>query len=180
VTITLLRFSDNNCDTLHVRNAKRLNRLAGTILDITRIEGKTFRIQKEKTHIARLIEEAVQDAAATMPDDKGRAVQIHFDINADIEQEIALDRERTRQVLANLLDNAVKFTEHGTITVNVGKSAKYPGQLEVRITDTGKGIDESVKDRLFEKFVTKSEKLNRSGALPLKGDSRSSWRQDVG
>lgn len=146
-----------------VRNAKRLNRLTNTILDITRIGGNTFRLQKERANIARLVEEAVQDAAATMPEGKSRAVQIRFDINPDIEQEVVLDKERTRQVLANLLDNAIKFTEHGTITVNVCKSVKYPGQLEVSVADTGRGIDESIKGRLFEKFVTKSEKLKGTG-----------------
>jgi signal transduction histidine kinase len=146
-----------------VRNTKRLNGLIGTILDITRIEGKTFRLQKERTNIARLVEEAVQDAAATMQECKGGAVQIHSDISPDIEQDMVCDKERIRQVLANLLDNAVKFTERGTITVNVGKSAKYPGHREITITDTGRGIDESIKDRLFEKFMTKSEKLKGTG-----------------
>lgn len=73
------------------------------------------------------------------------------------------DRERITQVISNLLNNAMKFTEEGTIIVEMekGKNNKQNnkgGVIVVNIQDTGKGIDPAIRDKLFQKFTTKSEK----------------------
>jgi signal transduction histidine kinase len=73
------------------------------------------------------------------------------------------DRGRLNQVLSNLLDNAVNFTTQGTIMVTMQQGKDSPGFVEVRVADTGKGIDPAVRARLFEKFVTKSEKAKGTG-----------------
>jgi signal transduction histidine kinase len=65
------------------------------------------------------------------------------------------DRGRITQVVANLLDNAAKFTKEGTITISVEKEN---GQVIVSVQDTGAGIDGDIIPRLFSKFATKSDK----------------------
>jgi two-component system, OmpR family, sensor histidine kinase VicK len=69
------------------------------------------------------------------------------------------DPNRLAQVLSNLLRNALKFTEEGAINVRVGKndSPSY-SEAVVSISDSGQGIDPEVMSKLFEKFVSKSEK----------------------
>ncbi|MDF2768542.1 MAG: signal transduction histidine kinase, with phosphoacceptor and binding domain, partial [Nitrososphaeraceae archaeon] len=70
------------------------------------------------------------------------------------------DRGRLIQVISNLLSNAIKFTkEEGTITVATEKRSNNNMELLlVRVKDTGTGIDDDIMPRLFEKFVTRSEK----------------------
>ena len=70
-----------------------------------------------------------------------------------------VDRGRLIQVISNLVSNAIKFTkEEDTITVATEKRSNNMDLLLVRVKDTGTGIDEDIMSRLFEKFVTKSEK----------------------
>jgi signal transduction histidine kinase len=71
------------------------------------------------------------------------------------------DTGRITQVISNLLSNAIKFTEEGTITVKIEKRIDKNNQeqiVTVCIKDTGKGIDPTIRDKLFEKFATRSEK----------------------
>ena len=144
------------------RNAARMVKLTNDILDGSRIESGSLRLKKERGDLKRLCEDAVQDAIFAMPENKRQSVQVSFEYGFP-EETVAFDRERIRQVLTNLIDNAVKFTKEGTISVRVGKSANYPDHLEVRVIDTGSGIDGSVRDRLFEKFVTKSDTAGGAG-----------------
>lgn len=140
-----------------LRNANRVTKLTNNILDASRIESNTFKIRKERWSIRRIAEEAVQDAIIAIPEDKSRSLKVRLEYDLPVEREISFDRERIRQVLSNLLDNAIKFTEKGTITVRVGQSATLPNYLEVQVIDTGGGIDKSIRDGLFGKFVTKAE-----------------------
>jgi two-component system sensor histidine kinase VicK len=66
-----------------------------------------------------------------------------------------VDADRVQQVLSNLLDNAVKFTEEGAITVSLEKNE---GDVVVKVTDSGPGIHPDILPKLFNKFATKSEK----------------------
>lgn len=142
-----------------LRNAKRMSKLINEILDVSRIESNTFRLRKEESDLKELIEESIQDANFALSENKEQDVKIQLEYDIPIRmRQIPLDKDRIRQVLANLLDNAIKFTERGTITVSVKQSEKFASCIEVRVSDTGKGIDGSIRDRLFEKFVTKSEK----------------------
>jgi signal transduction histidine kinase len=69
------------------------------------------------------------------------------------------DPERIAQVLSNLLRNAIKFTKEGTINVTVGRKDNHSSsEAIVSISDSGQGIDPEVMPKLFEKFVSKSEK----------------------
>jgi signal transduction histidine kinase len=62
-----------------------------------------------------------------------------------------------------LLENSINFTDSGSITVVVSQSGDLKDVIEVKIKDTGKGIDESIRDKLFQKFVTKSNRQKGTG-----------------
>ncbi len=155
--------TDNNKIEIILRNAKRINKLTNDILDVSRIKSNTFRLQKEMISVKKLIEESIQDILFKMAENKNPNLKIAFESRLpEGKDEIVADRGRLNQVLANLLDNAVNFTDQGMITVTI-QQAKDPGFMEVRVADTGKGIDPAIRPKLFEKFVTKSEKAKGTG-----------------
>ena len=78
------------------------------------------------------------------------------------------DQNKIKQVILNLMDNSIKFTEHGTITVTTEIDNKHR-QMIVRVKDTGKGISADILPKLFSKFVTKSEKGVGLGLYICKG-----------
>ena len=131
------------------RNSMRLQRLTSDILDVTRIESEALKLDKEKFDLKDVIEEAMQDAKNQVSDGKIKFVYEPNDIYVNA------DKGRTMQVISNLLDNAVKFTKEGTITVS---TETMDGQAIVSVKDTGTGIDPEIMPRLFSKFATKSEK----------------------
>jgi signal transduction histidine kinase len=148
-----------------LRNANRLHQLTEDILDVTRIESHTLKLRKEKFNLNDAILNVVEDYRKRIAN--GNVKVIHELANSTIIVEA--DRRRLTQVISNLLDNAIKFTEEGTVTVTTtirGKdldrdSAKEGGAEEeeevvIAVKDTGTGIDSELMPRLFTKFATKS------------------------
>jgi signal transduction histidine kinase len=144
------------------RNAKRLHRLTDDILDVTRIESQLLYLKKEHLNLNDIIINAINDIII----DKGlennnnkKNLKIRYDPR-DIF--IKADRYRLSQVISNLLTNAVKFTEEGTISITIEKKETSNnnnngnGAAVVSIKDTGTGIDPDIMPRLFTKFATKS------------------------
>jgi signal transduction histidine kinase len=130
------------------RNSLRLQRLTSDILDVTRIESEALRIDKEQFNLKDVIKGAMQDAQSQL----GSKVRFAYRPE-DIY--LQADRGRITQVVANLLDNAAKFTKEGTITVS---AERKDSQVIVTVRDTGTGVDSDIMPRLFSKFATKSEK----------------------
>jgi signal transduction histidine kinase len=136
-----------------IRNAKRLDRLASDILDVTKIESKSLKLHKERFDLNDILAAAVQDVKQQIsnnPDLIQNIQVIYNPVNIDI----LADKGRLYQVVSNLLSNAVKFSEKGSITVEVQKSTN---RVTVAVKDTGQGIDPEILPRLFSKFATKSE-----------------------
>jgi signal transduction histidine kinase len=131
------------------RNAKKLQTLAGDILDAARIESSTFKLYKERVNIKNIISNALQVTNSSCNEDKLNIMYEPRDIFVEA------DKDRITQVISNLLSNAVKFTERGGIFV-VAEQKKNPDEVIVSIKDTGKGIDPEIRSRLFTKFATKS------------------------
>ena len=146
---------DNEKIGIILRNAARLNRLTNQILDISRLESNTLRLKKDPADILT----AIKDVASNPAFHTNPAINIKIKsfVNEDERKKVAklvFDKERIAQVLFNLLDNAVKFTANGgdiTITLRPEQDAAI-----IEVSDTGTGIDESIRDRLFTKFATKS------------------------
>ncbi len=136
------------------RNAKRLRRLTENILDVTRIESKSLKLNKEQFNLNDVIVNTINYITAnkyfnTKKDD----IKILYD--SDIDISVNADKERLSQVIFNLLSNAIKFTngEGGNISII---SKKKDNQLIVSVKDTGSGIDPEILPRLFSKFATNS------------------------
>lgn len=137
------------------RNAIRLERLSSDILDATRIEGGRLVLHKQPTRLKELISVAVENATSQV---KNANVKLVTDVSDDI---IAVvDPERIMQVLSNLLNNAIRYTEQGTITITL---RKQDGSAKVTVKDTGSGIHSNVMSRLFTKFASTTNTAGGTG-----------------
>jgi signal transduction histidine kinase len=141
------------------RNANRLQRLTNEILDVTRIESQTLKLNIDKFNLKDLIHNIVEDFKNDIQK-KGSKIVLLYEPEDNLVVEA--DKERITQVISNLLNNAIKFTKEGSISINVVKkrngNGKDKGQEEVTVSieDTGTGIDSQILPRLFSKFATKS------------------------
>jgi two-component system, OmpR family, sensor histidine kinase VicK len=134
-----------------IRNAKRLQRLAEDILDVTRIESQSLKLIKERFDLNEPISKAVQDYRNQIEKDNRGIKLLYSPSKEDIVVEA--DRSRLIQVISNLLSNAVKFTTEGTISIS---TEKKDNQVIVSVKDNGSGIDSEILPRLFSKFSAKS------------------------
>jgi len=145
---------ENEQIALIIRNAKRLERLASDILDVSKIESQSLKLNKERFNLNNVLFDTIQDIRNRLSnDDNGldRSVKVYYKPTDII---VEADKGRITQVVSNLLNNAVKFTEEGVISVSAEKKVD---QVIVSISDTGQGIASEISPRLFSKFTTKSE-----------------------
>jgi two-component system, OmpR family, sensor histidine kinase VicK len=152
--------------TAIIRNAKRLQRLADDILDVTRIESNTLKIDKEQLNLNDLILNVLDDIVINTKEEELRG---HADddrkklLYKASEEEIIIEADKNRliQVIYNLINNAIKFTKEGTISIITEKrdhDNNNKKEVIVSVKDTGSGIDSEIFPRLFSKFASKSSK----------------------
>jgi signal transduction histidine kinase len=138
-----------------LRNANRLHQLTEDVLDATRIESRTLKLRKERFNVNDAILSVVEDYRQQITNDN---VKVMYE-GTDSITLVEADRRRLTQVVSNLLNNALKFTKDGTVTVTTAIERKGEvggGEVIVSLKDTGTGIDPELMPRLFTKFATKS------------------------
>lgn len=137
------------------RNAERLYSLVTNMLRVARIESQTMKLNKIIFDLNVKIENVIEDVSQQIELRKADKVRIDFRPSGKIN--IIADKEKIFQVFANLLNNAIKFTNEGTIKISV-KEKEKTNEAVVTIKDSGSGIDPEIIPHLFSKFKTKSEK----------------------
>jgi signal transduction histidine kinase len=150
------------------RNAQRLQRLTEDILDITKIESKTLKLKKQNFILSKIIEEIVDDYSTEIRDSNRNLILTFLSLEKLESTPIIADQNRLKQVINNLIDNAIKFTRDGKITISAEIDTKH-NQVIVKVKDTGTGIDSDILPKLFTKFVTKSDKGTGLGLYICKG-----------
>ena len=152
------------------RNAKRLKRLTEDILDVTKIESQTLQLRKELFCINELISSTVNDYLHQLgkdSDNKEGNVKLLLYNGYTKKNDLLLvfaDKGRIAQVFDNILNNAIKFTDEGSISVTISAEGRKKKEnindkqevIVISVKDTGKGIDPEIMSRLFTKFSTKS------------------------
>ncbi len=133
------------------RNAKRLQHLTENILSVTRIESKTLKLNKERFELNDVLSNVIRDESIQIENNN---ISLQHETIKD-KMYVEADRDRIAQVISNLLHNAIKFTDNGTIMVT---SERVANEIIVRVQDTGLGIDQQILPFLFSKFATKSDK----------------------
>ncbi|MEE9571480.1 MAG: PAS domain-containing sensor histidine kinase, partial [Candidatus Neomarinimicrobiota bacterium] len=132
------------------RNSKRLMRTVHDILDISLIESGTYDLRPEKFDLKEVIELIVQDKTK---DAQSKKLELTFSATMT-RATIKSDRHSIETALTNLVDNAIKYTDHGSVDLHLRKENK---QYELTITDTGIGITNEYMDQMFESFSQESE-----------------------
>jgi signal transduction histidine kinase len=150
------------------RNARRLDRLMQDILDIARIETGSLQIKKARFKLIDILLPLIDDFKKQTYSLSSESKNVHITLTQpDKDITLHADRERITQVVSNLLTNATKFTESGTISVKAkGIEGKH---VCISVRDTGCGIDPSIMPKLFTKFATKSHKGTGLGLYISKG-----------
>ncbi len=136
-----------------IRNSgKALLNLINDILDLSKIEANKLILEPQPTNILKLIEELSTLFAQKISEKK---LDFMIETEGDLPENILIDEHRLRQVLFNLIGNAIKFTEKGYIIVTLDKRDKSNNTIDLIITieDTGIGIPEDELDSIFEAFV---------------------------
>ena len=134
------------------RNAKRLQRLTEDIPDVTKIESQSLQLQKEKFNLNEVIMSVLADYESLIG--KIKDVKVSFIATGDFFVEA--DKGRLNQVISNLLDNAIKFTQKGSIVILSKRKDNDDDSVIVSIKDTGIGINQEIMPRLSSKFASKS------------------------
>lgn len=124
------------------------------ILDFSKIEAGKLELENQPFHLRQCLEEAVDIVA---PHVAGKSLDLIYDIADDVPQVIVGDVARLRQILVNLIGNAVKFTENGEVVVHIGSGGLIEEEvtrcmIEVSVRDTGIGIPRDRLNRLFKSF----------------------------
>jgi signal transduction histidine kinase/CheY-like chemotaxis protein/HPt (histidine-containing phosphotransfer) domain-containing protein len=133
-------------------SADALLMLIGDILDVSKIEAGKLQIELAPVDLARCIEESLAQIA---PAASAKGLALGYEIEDGCPAGIESDAARIRQILGNLLGNAVKFTSEGSITVHVAARLRSDEGAEVTfsVRDTGIGIEPSDASRLFTPFT---------------------------
>jgi signal transduction histidine kinase len=134
---------DNLYDLLN--NAERLLNLIDSLLDVAKIEAGKMDIRIESVKVDEIIQGAISTIEPTLKNGDVRLIQ---EIASGIPT-LNNDREKLRQIIVNLLDNAVKFTERGEIKIS---ASQQNGSLRLVVSDTGTGIQNEELNRIFEEF----------------------------
>lgn len=138
---------NESLDTV-LRNGQHLLSLITEVLDISKIEAGKMEIACEVTATAPLLQEAVNTMASSAKEKSLSLVLLN-----NPETSLNIDKKRFMQIILNLLSNAVKFTDQGSISVDCYKTCtKGLNAVEIKITDTGRGIPEHLLPKLFKPF----------------------------
>ncbi|MBR3086115.1 MAG: response regulator [Kiritimatiellae bacterium] len=143
-------------------SGKVLARLVNDILDLSKLESGKLEVVEEPTHIPTLAREVI---AACEVARARKSLTLKTEIGAM--PWVSIDPQRVRQILFNLLSNAYKYTDHGTISVRV---LWQDGTLSLSVADTGKGISEEDITRILQPFVQLADRNHRDGTglgLPI-------------
>ncbi len=143
-------------------SGKVLARLVDDILDLSKLGSGKLKIIKEPTDVPTLVHEVIAACEVAR-------TRKSLDLKAEIGKMpcVSVDPQRVRQILFNLLSNAYKYTDRGTVTVRVGWQ---DDTLTLSVADTGKGISKENVSRILQPFVQLTDKNHRDGTglgLPI-------------
>ncbi len=130
------------------RRCKSLNELIDDLLDLSRIESGKLELHREEVFLKDLI-----DDLACGYESRAKASELAFFIEMDEQlPPVLADKEKISRVFNNLVENAIKFTEEGSVRLRVCRHPSHKGMALAEVSDTGPGIPEEYSEKVFEKF----------------------------
>jgi len=138
--------------------SRSLLTLINDILDLSRVEAGKMRLEYGPLDLSRLLED-VRHIFTIRAREKG--LELVFEMDENMPPVMVLDETRLRQVLFNLVGNAIKFTDHGEVRVRVAWKESEAPELCIEVVDTGIGIPEEQQERIFEAFEQQAGQSSR-------------------
>ncbi|GHD49403.1 hypothetical protein GCM10017083_21630 [Thalassobaculum fulvum] len=140
-------------------SGEALMTILNDILDLSKLEAGRFELEEADFDVRRLVEGTVALMSGRASE---KGLLLHARVADDVPPYLRGDAGRLRQVLLNLVGNAVKFTDSGSVTVSVLRGTGQGGiPLVVEVTDTGIGMDEAARSRLFQEFAQADASIAR-------------------
>ena len=142
-----------------IYNAKRLDQLAGNILEGAKIENQTLQLDYGQFNLKDILTDIIDDYNNLLTIKGSKDVKLRYEPKDIL---IVADKVRVGRVISNLLNNAIKFTSRGEITISVielnhnnnDDDDDGNGEIQVNIKDTGTGLSPAILPKLFSKFVS--------------------------
>jgi signal transduction histidine kinase len=128
-----------------LQSSERVIRLVNSILDVSKIEAGEMEMNLERVDLREIIREVINELSIKA---KEKNLYLKFEEPKEV-FETLLDREKIRQVILNLIDNSIKYTQEGGVTI---KLQTLNNKFQIAISDTGEGLTKEEKEKLFEKF----------------------------
>jgi signal transduction histidine kinase/DNA-binding response OmpR family regulator len=127
--------------------------LVDNLLDFSQLESGTLELHKTEFDVMDLLERVLHIMGHSA---YSKGVELVGDFAHDLDLRIAADKRRLQQILINVVNNAIKFTERGEVVFRTSAAALGDGRMELQfvVSDTGVGIDESVREKLFTPFAS--------------------------
>ena len=135
--------------------SQRMIDMVNQLLDLSRGNAGHLELAVEPVDLARVIEQVRQDVAPQVAE---KGIELRISVPSSLPPALG-DQERVRQVLLNLVGNAVKFTHRGHVSVTASRTAT--GVIEIVVSDTGEGIDPDMLPHIFDEFSQGQSRLSR-------------------
>jgi signal transduction histidine kinase/ActR/RegA family two-component response regulator len=155
------------------RNSEHLLALINDVLDLTKIEAGGMRVESVPTDALRVVVDCI---TALRPAARERGLEMHAVLHGPVPSVVHTDPHRLKQILVNLLGNAIKFTSHGGIQVDISREEGHARprieddgstpqmqhhRLRIAVTDTGIGIEPGKVPALFKPFIQGDDSMTR-------------------
>lgn len=141
-----------------LNNGKQLLRMIDDILDMAKLETGQLRIYYEAANINELLNEVTELLKARI-NEKNKPIKVITTLSNISDEPIICDRDRLFQILTNLTNNAEKFTQTGSISIDC---SKYDNNLLFKVVDTGDGIEADTIPHVFERFAQADSTIEKA------------------
>ena len=142
-------------------SSNHLSKVVEDLLNVSKIEAGGMKYEMVPFDIEKEAGDLARDLSVTA---KNKGINLTFKTDGKSPYTVNGDLEKIRQVILNIVDNAIKYTEKGSITVSLGKDVEA-GLIKIDVTDTGMGISAEEKEKLFQKFSRGAGgKINTGGS----------------
>lgn len=138
------------------KSSDYLLHLVNDLLDLSKLEAGKMSVEELTFNPKNLIEETVENA---IPPEKPEAVEVITEISEELDRPVVTDPFRIKQILTNLVSNACKFTEKGSVKISAWLEEK--DILNIEVKDTGIGISETQKEKVFEEFSQEDSSIEK-------------------
>lgn len=138
-------------------SGQHLLELINDVLDLSKVESGAMEVENIETSVANMAHEVVKVLRVKAEEKK---IELSMIIESDLPEYILSDPSRLRQVMTNLLGNAIKFTEKGGVTLSLSHD-EYSERISIAVSDTGIGMNEAQAATIFDAFVQADTSITR-------------------